>query len=102
MCGTAGLQGERTGEESFILFFIVRGHKPQLSKVGKTGTSLLVSLEVDVSEAGKMGKRNDLSDFDKGQTVMRRLGQSFSRAAGLRGVPGKRWLVEGSWAPKAP
>ncbi|ROI15926.1 hypothetical protein DPX16_0215 [Anabarilius grahami] len=33
-----------------------------------------------------MGKRKDLSEFDKGQTVMaRRLGQSISRTAALVG-----------------
>lgn len=37
-------------------------------------------LKVDLSEAGKMGKCEDLSDSDKGQTVMtRRLDQSVSK-----------------------
>ena len=37
-------------------------------------------------EAGKMGKRMDLSEFDKGQIVMaRRLGQSISKTAALVG-----------------
>ena len=39
-------------------------------------------LKVGVLGAGKMGKRKDLSEFDKEQTVMaRRLGQSISRTA---------------------
>ena len=38
-----------------------------------------VVLKVDVLETGKMGKHEDLSEFDKGQIVMpRRLGQSIS------------------------
>ena len=42
--------------------------------------------KVDVLEAGKMGKRKDLSEFDKGQIVMARpLGQSISKAAALVG-----------------
>ncbi len=37
-------------------------------------------------EAEKMGKRKDLSEFDKGQIVMaRRLGQSISKTAALVG-----------------
>ena len=37
-------------------------------------------------EAGKTRKRKELSEFDKGQTVMaRRLGQSISRTAALVG-----------------
>ena len=37
-------------------------------------------------EAGKMAKRKDLSEFDKGQIVMaRRLGQSISKTAALVG-----------------
>ena len=43
-------------------------------------------LEVDVLEAGKMGKRKDLRDSDKGQIVMaRRLSQSISNTTGLVG-----------------
>ncbi|KAI5105476.1 metallophosphoesterase domain containing 2b [Silurus meridionalis] len=43
-------------------------------------------LKVDVFEAGKMGKRKDLSEFDKAQIVMsRRLGQSISKTAALVG-----------------
>ena len=41
-----------------------------------------VVLKVGVLEAGKMVKRKDLSEFDKGQTVMaRRPGQRISRTA---------------------
>ncbi|KAK3573528.1 hypothetical protein QTP86_026043 [Hemibagrus guttatus] len=41
---------------------------------------------VDVLETGKMGKRKDLSKFDKGQIVMaRRLDQSISKTAALLG-----------------
>ncbi|KAK3512623.1 hypothetical protein QTP70_018636, partial [Hemibagrus guttatus] len=41
---------------------------------------------VDVLIAGKMGKRKDLSEFDKGQIVMaRRLDQSISKTAALVG-----------------
>ena len=41
-------------------------------------------LEVDVLDAGEMGRSKDLSDFDKGQIVMaRRLGQSISETARL-------------------
>ena len=41
-----------------------------------------------------MGKRKDLSEFDKGQIVMvRRLGQSISKTAALWGVPGLQWSV---------
>ncbi|KAK3517496.1 hypothetical protein QTP70_012575 [Hemibagrus guttatus] len=43
-------------------------------------------LIIDVLEAGKMGKRKDLSEFDKGQIVMtRRLDQSISKTAALVG-----------------
>ena len=36
-------------------------------------------LEVDMLDAGEMGRSKDLSDFDKDQIVMaRRLGQSIS------------------------
>ena len=47
-------------------------------------------LKLDVSEAGKMGECEDLSHFDKDQTVMsRRPGQNISRTAAL---------VGGSWS----
>ena len=49
---------------------------------------IMAVLKVDVLEAGKMGKRKDLRDFDKGQILMaRRLGQSISKIAGLVGCP---------------
>ena len=61
-------------------------------------------LKVDVLEAGKMGKRKDLSEFDKGQIVMaRRLGQSISKTAALVGCSRsavvsiyQKWSKEGT------
>lgn len=39
-----------------------------------------MQVKVDVLKARKMGKGNDLSDFDKGQNVMiRQLGQCISK-----------------------
>ncbi|ROL49918.1 Calsyntenin-2 [Anabarilius grahami] len=71
-------------------------------------------LKVDVLEAGKMGKRKVLSEFDKGQIVMaRRLIQSISKTAALVGCSRsavvsiyQKWFnsgepVTGSWAAKA-
>jgi len=57
-----------------------------------------------VLEAGKMGKRKDLSEFDKGQIVMaRRLGQSISKTAALVGCSRsavvsiyQKWSKEGT------
>ncbi len=41
-----------------------------------------------------MGKRKDLSDFEKGQIVMAtRLSQSVSKTASLVGVSGMQWFV---------
>ena len=43
-------------------------------------------LEVDVLEAGKMDKRKDLRDFDKGHFGMAsRLGKSISKTVGVVG-----------------
>ena len=43
-------------------------------------------LEVDVLDAGEMGRSKDLSDFDKGQVIMAiQLGQSISETARLVG-----------------
>ncbi len=61
-------------------------------------------LKVDVLEAGKMGKRKDLSEFDKGQIVMaRQLGQSISKTAALVGCSQsavvnifQKWSKEGT------
>ncbi|KAK3559328.1 hypothetical protein QTP86_012756, partial [Hemibagrus guttatus] len=61
-------------------------------------------------EAGKMGKRKDLSEFDKGQIVMaRRLDQSISKTAALVGCSRsavvsiyQNWSKEGivvNWLP---
>jgi len=61
-------------------------------------------LIVDVLEAGRMGKRKDLSEFDKGQIVMaRQLGQSISKTAALVGCSWssvvsiyQKWSKEGT------
>ena len=60
-------------------------------------------LEVDVMDAGEMGRSKDLSDFDKGQIVMaRRLGQSISETERLVECPWsgvvntyRQWSEEG-------
>ena len=50
------------------------------------GASEQSVLEVDVLDAGEMGRSKDLSNFDKGQIVMaRRLGQSIFETARLVG-----------------
>nr|XP_055063695.1 fibroblast growth factor receptor 1-A-like isoform X2 [Misgurnus anguillicaudatus] len=59
-------------------------------------------------QAGKTGKRKDLSDFDKGQIVMaRRLGQSISKTAALVGCSQsavvstyQKWSKEGKEVEK--
>ncbi|KAK3571724.1 hypothetical protein QTP86_017841, partial [Hemibagrus guttatus] len=52
-----------------------------------------IAMAIDVLEEGKMGKRKDLSKFDKGQIVMARpLDQSISKTAAL---------VECSWSAVA-
>ncbi|ROL49972.1 hypothetical protein DPX16_6380 [Anabarilius grahami] len=61
-------------------------------------------LKVVVLEAGKMGKRKDLSEFDKGEIVMaRQLGQSISETAALVGCSRsavvniyQKWSKEGT------
>lgn len=41
--------------------------------------------QVDVLDAGKMGKREYLSEFEKGQIVMRGLSESISYSAAVWG-----------------
>jgi len=54
-----------------------------------------------VLEAGKMGKRKDLSEFEKGRIVMARpLGQSISKLQLLWGVPGLQWSVSIKSGPR--
>ena len=63
---------------------------PQLSTQSTQAASEQSVGEVDVLETGKMGKRKDVSDFDKGQIVMaRRLGQSISKRQVLWSVVSK-------------
>ena len=66
-----------------------------------------VVLKVDVLETGKMGKREDLSEFDKGQIVMARwLGQSISCSDPcselqlLLVVPSLQWSVSIRTGPR--
>ncbi|KAK3533095.1 hypothetical protein QTP70_006773 [Hemibagrus guttatus] len=62
------------------------------------------NLQVDVLEAGKMDKRKDLGEFDKGQIVMARpLDQSISKTAALLGCSRsavvsiyQKWSKEGT------
>ncbi|KAK3541996.1 hypothetical protein QTP86_009836 [Hemibagrus guttatus] len=58
---------------------------------------LLCRVKREVSTAGKMGKRKDLGEFDKGQTVMARpLDQSISKTAALVGC--SRSAVDLLWS----
>ena len=53
--------------------------------VGILGGNADVILKADVLEAGKMDKRKELSEFDKGQIVMAaQPGQSISKTAALQ------------------
>ena len=59
-------------------------------------------LEVDVLEAGKTGKRKDLSNFHKGQIVIaKRLGQRISKTGlVLCDVSGMQGLVPTQRGPR--
>ena len=83
-----------TGELNNIDHLITMAPVKGWDILGSEGT---VSSCVDVLEAGKMGKRKDLSDFHKGQIVMaRRLGLSISRSCGVFPVCGGQYLPKWS------